>query len=134
MDASQIGFWFRTPEQEDENPDIEAGKLQVVPHWKQEFGEKTFSLRDAPIKTINGLYLLEALEDFGWCSSNGFGPMPLNAETIAAYKNFSKEYEDWELKIIWELSKSFVVGYKSGDKLRSISPYQRFDENNKQWQ
>ena len=97
-------------------------------HWIREFGDVPFEWRNAPLKSKNGIYLIDTLESLGWCSNNGFGIMPISPETVVAFGKLAKEYKDWEIKFIWELSKAFVSGYNQGKHPLAKSPHELFDE------
>ena len=133
LDAEQIGYWQRVPKLTKE--ERYKGKLSVNEdertHWERKFGNRPFILGILPIKSKVGIYLLNALSDLGWVSSNGFGISPIQPERLISFGELhSGVYKDWELSIIWQLSKAFVHGYNNGERVLAKSPYQKREKKN----
>ena len=61
-----------------------------------------------------GGYLLEAMQNIGWCGSSGFGPEPLSWAEIKAYADCSGDLEHpWEFQTLRDMSAAYIRGYNS---------------------
>ena len=128
LDAEQIGFWQRVPKltKVERYQGKKTVKEDERTHWERKFGDLPFSIKTIPIKSKRGLYLLESLADLGWMSSSGFGISPISPERLIAFGEIHEgDFEMWELNVIWQLSKAFVHGYNSGERVLAKSPYQK---------
>ena len=56
-------------------------------------------------------YLLTAMQNLGWCGSNGFGAEPISWAEIHAYAACTGDIsEPWEYQALRDMSKAYIKG------------------------
>ena len=99
-----------------------------------EYGSEEFRVDYDVLKSTTCIQYLHTLSHLGFCteSSGGHSIKPLTAVDLLAHKELvegsNDALEKWELKLIWDLSKGFVQGYKTGEKMFKKSPHEMFEE------
>lgn len=63
-------------------------------------------------------YLLEAVNELGWASSSGMGPIPLPWGEIHAYAAATgQKLAPWEARALRMISEAYIAGYNYGEEL-----------------
>ena len=59
-------------------------------------------------------YLLEAMQNLGWCQSGGMDAAPLSWAEIKAYADCTRDLsEPWEFQTLRDMSMAYLRGYRA---------------------
>ena len=125
--AEQIGWLFSVPEF-----DTEKSQTDTPTRWESTYGKDCeFSIEKAelPISNEDGLHLLYALQELGWCHRDAMGNRVAHSYTeIVNYSIIRGGFSRDELYLLKTLSIAWVNGYYNGSEPLSRAPIDKLNE------